>query len=122
NLLRMIDPQLDCVQGIWHAFDGPLKPVRDSYSKLQIPSDLPDSYTLHLRVRREARDDVFGLGLVVGGHQTLLAIDAYGGETTGLHRLDGKRAKDNESTRKRRILPPDTWVELECRVTPDSVT
>lgn len=121
NLLRMIDPQLDCVHGVWHAFDGPLKCVRDSYSKLQIPCDLPDSYTLQLRVRREAQDDMFGIGLVVGGRQTLLLIDAYGGETTGLHRLDGQRARDNETARKLRVLPSEEWVDLECRVTPGSV-
>ena len=122
NLLKTLDPTLDAVHGHWHQLDGPLKPVRENFARLQIPVDLPEAYTLEVRLRRISGDDVFGLGIVVGGEQTMLAIDSYGGDVLGIHRLDGKRANGNESTKKVTVFKDQQWSDLKCVVAPDGFT
>ncbi|OAI51226.1 hypothetical protein AYO47_07265 [Planctomyces sp. SCGC AG-212-M04] len=117
NLLTMVDPQLDAVTGIWHRSDGPLEMFKENMAVLQIPYDVPESYTLNLRVKRNSGTDSFCLGLKVGESQTLLAMDAYDG-VTGFHRLNGKRANQNASTKKIRIFEKDKVVALVCQVTP----
>jgi hypothetical protein len=121
DLLRTLDPKLDSIKGIWF-MDGGLKWNRDDYARLQVPVTPPENYTLKLKVRRLFGDDQFGIGLIVGGRQTLLSVDAYGGQCTGLHLLDGKKSKDNESTHKRAVLPLEQTVDLEVRVRPNAVT
>ena len=68
---------------------------------LQIPYNVPDSYTLNLRVKRTSGSNTFGIGLKVGESHALLVMDAYDG-VTGFHRLSGKRANQNASTKKPR--------------------
>jgi hypothetical protein len=121
NLLTMIDPQLDAIAGIWHRSDGPIEMFKENMAVLQIPYDVPDSYTLNLRVKRTSGTNTFGLGLKVGESRALIAMDAYDG-ITGFHRLNGKRANQNASTKKVRLFEQDQVVDLVCQVTPNSVT
>jgi len=121
NLLTMIDPKIDALSGIWHRSDGPLEMVKDNMTVLQIPYDLPESYTVSLRVKRVSGTNTFGLGLKVGESRALIAMDAYDG-VTGFHRLNGKRAHQNASTKKVRLFEKDRVVEIVCQVTPQSVT
>ncbi|HVJ66328.1 MAG TPA: hypothetical protein VM510_00010 [Caulifigura sp.] len=120
NLLTMIDPRLDAVHGLWHRTEGPLESFKESMAVLQIPYDLPESYTLTTHVKRVSGTDSFGLGLKVGDSQALLVMDAYDG-VSGFHRLSGKRANQNASTKKGRVLAADQVVELVCQATPTSV-
>lgn len=108
------------MKGLWFR-DGGLKWNRDTYARLQVPIEPPERYTLRLKIRRLVGNDQFGIGLIVGGRQVLLSIDGYGGTKTGLHRLDGKKSRENESTYTGRVLPPDTVVQLTVHVDPDSV-
>ncbi|QDT52862.1 hypothetical protein Pan44_08750 [Caulifigura coniformis] len=121
NLLTMIDPQIDALRGIWHRSDGPLESFKQSFGGIQIPYDLPDAYTLTIRAKRVSGTDSFGLGLKVGDSRAFLVLDAYDG-VTGFHLMNGKRANQNPSTRKGRVLEPDQVVELVCQVTPQSVS
>lgn len=120
DLLQTLDPHLDSVKGLWFR-DGGLKWNRDTYARLQVPIEPPERYTLRLKIRRLVGNDQFGIGLIVGGRQVLLSIDGYGGTKTGLHRLDGKKSRENESTYTGRVLPPDTLVQLTVHVDADSV-
>jgi len=120
NLLTMIDPQIDALRGMWHRSDGPLESFKQSFCGIQIPYDLPESYTLTLRAKRVSGTDSFGLGLKVGDSRAFLVMDAYDG-VTGFHLMNGKRANQNASTRKGRVLEQDQVVELVCQVTPKSV-
>jgi hypothetical protein len=121
NLLTMVDPRLDALAGFWHRADGALEMFKEQMAVLQIPYNVPDSYTLNLRVKRTSGTNTFGIGLKVGESRALLVMDAYDG-VTGFHRLKGKRANQNESTKKIRIFEKDQVVELFCQVTPNSVT
>jgi hypothetical protein len=120
DLLRTLDPRLDSVRGIWF-FDGGLQCNSETYARLQVPVEPPRRYTLRLKARRSDGDDQLGVGLIVGGHQTMLSIDSYGGKKTGLHFLDGKSSRNNESTHTGQVLPLDAVVELTVRVRPNSV-
>jgi hypothetical protein len=121
DVLKTLDPALDSVWGIWHCWEGPLTVHRERYARLQIPVDVPPSYVLAAEVTRQGGDGSFGFGLVVGGRQVLLVFDAYGGDVSGLHRLDGKRANANASTRKGVLLPANTKVQLQVHVTPKTI-
>lgn len=121
DLLKTVDPSLDSVRGIWHRWEGPLTVPMERYAQLQIPVDAPPAYVIDAEVTRANGEELFGFGLIVGGRQVLLLIDGLGGEITGLHRLDGKRANANASTRKGKLLPTGQKVQLQVRVTPDSV-
>lgn len=120
NLLTMIDPRLDPLAGMWHRAEGALEMFKENMAVIQIPYNVPDSYTLNLRVKRTSGSNTFGLGLKVGDSRALLVMDAYDG-VAGFHRLNGKRANQNSSTKKVRIFEKDQVVELFCQVTPNSV-
>ena len=105
NLLKTIDPKLDAikVRGIWESWDGPLTCHKESFAKLQIPVDVPKSYILRARIKPPVWDGRLCLSccsLNVNGRQCLLNMDGYGGKTTGLGMIDGKKEKKNETTQK----------------------
>jgi hypothetical protein len=121
DLLQTIDPHLDSVHGIWHTWFGWLTCHRENFARMQIPVDVPESYVLNATVKRNEHNEMFGIGLVVGGRQVLLALDSFGGEYLGLHHFDGKDSKSNETTQHVTVLPMNTPVRLEIRVTPRSI-
>lgn len=121
DLLKTIDPGLDSVHGIWHMWEGHLTAQKENYARLQIPYDLPKSYSVRARVKRIYKTDQLSFGLVVGGKQVLFAIDSYGGNHMGLHLVDGKKVRSNATTVIKPVLPMDKEVLLEIRVTANSV-
>jgi hypothetical protein len=66
--------------------------------------------------------DMFGVGIVVGGRQTMVCIDGYGGAISGLHLVDGKKVKSNSTTYKGALLPENHPVSIRIRVEPNAVT
>ncbi len=122
DLMRTLDPQLDSVKGIWFIEDNTLRANRDSASRLQIPVDVPERYTVQLKVERLFGGDMFGVGIVVGGRQTVVCIDGYGGAISGLHLVDGKKVKSNSTTYKGALLPEKQTVSIRIRVAPNAVT
>lgn len=121
DLLKTIDPHLDSVHGIWNTWQGYLNCHPERWARLQIPVDLPESYVLRATVKRDYEKDQFDFGLVVGGRQVVLALDCYGGDCLGLHRVDGKDAQSNETTQRVSLLPMNTTVALEVHVTARSI-
>jgi hypothetical protein len=113
NLLATIDPHLDSIRGMWHDEDGPLAVPREPRAQLQIPVDLPRTYTLRGRIERLQETGLFGLGLVVFGKPSLLVFQS---SFVGLDSLDGKRAHANESSVQTVPLPFQEVVSFECRV------
>jgi hypothetical protein len=120
--MRTVDPQLDSVKGIWFIEENTLRANRDSPSQLQIPVDVPERYTIQLKVERLFGGDMFGVGIVVGGRQTMVCIDGYGGAISGLHLVDGKKVKSNSTTYKGALLPENHPVSIRIRVEPNAVT
>lgn len=122
DLLKLLDARLDRVQGIWFfEQDGALRSHQEFEARLQVPVVPPKSYTLRMTLARLQGDQQFGIGIVVGGRQTMISIDNSRSECTGFHYLDGKPAAENESTKRGTFLPKTRRVELECRVRENEV-
>ena len=122
DLLNLIDPQRDGVKGTWLRNGADLVSLADEYSRIQIPYMPPDEYDLEISVTREDGNDTFGIGLVMGEHQAMIALDSYSPKVTGLHTLDGKKANVNESTRRVDALKLKTRSKLLCSVRKDKIT
>ena len=122
DLIRTLNPRLDSVRGIWFMEDNTLRANRDDAARLQIPIKVPDSYTLRMKVQRLYGRDMFGVGLVIDGRQTMICMDAYAGTVSGLHLVDGKTVKSNSTTYRGALLPENQPVTIRIRVEPDSVT
>ncbi|PHR97447.1 MAG: hypothetical protein COA78_27655 [Blastopirellula sp.] len=122
DLLQTVDPELDSVHGIWGKWNGPICSHKDKFLKLQIPVDLPDSYTIRAKIKRTWGNDTYGMILKVGGHQCLLSLDAYAGTVCGLDMVGGKKVHSNPTTKRiKNVLPMERTVALTVVVTPSTV-
>ncbi len=122
DLLKLVNPRIDRVQGIWFfEKNGRLRSPVEWEARLEIPVVPPKSYVLRMALERLQGVHTFGIGVVAGGRQTMISIDNSQSRCTGLHNLDGKPACDNESTKHGKFLPLHKVVNLECRVTPNSI-
>lgn len=97
NLLQMIDPKRDAVNGVWSFEDGVLVDRGEQTLALQIPYQPPEEYDLFVSVKRMGGTDSVGIGVVVAGSQGVVCIDGYptnGMVLTGFELLDGKILRD----------------------------
>ena len=94
----------------------------DETFKMQLPVDVPDSYTLRARIKRIFADNAYVFVLVVGGRQVVLTMDGFkGNQTTGLGLVAGKKENANVTTYNGKIFPMDKVVAIEIDVTKTSV-
>ncbi len=121
DLLKLIDPELDRVQGVWFFEKSGLRSPVEFEARLQVPVKPPSAYALHLKVERLQGEECLGLGVVVGRRQTMLEIDGYQQRFSGIHNLDGKPANENESKKPGVFLPSHKPVDIDCRITADSI-
>jgi hypothetical protein len=122
DLLSLIDPRIDAVKGTF-LFEGKvLVMVGGDFDRLQIPYAPPDEYDLRLIAERKTGTGNINIGLVSGGHQFLVMIDADGGGTTGLDFIDNKPFFSNETTLRERLWLPGKPMTLECSVRKTGVT
>ncbi|MEO2029257.1 MAG: hypothetical protein ABGZ23_25560, partial [Fuerstiella sp.] len=122
DLKRTIDPDLDSVHGIWGVWNNAICSHKDKFLKLQIPVDVPESYVIRATIKRTWGNDAYGMVLVVGGHQYLLALDAYGGTKSGLDMVAGKKLRSNVTTREiKNVLPLEKSMDVIVKVTPTTV-
>lgn len=122
DLLKLIDPRIDRVQGVWF-FEkgGKLRTPREFEARLQVAVAPPRSYSLDMTIERVEGEQCFGLGVTVGERQTMLEIDGDKMTVSGIHNLDGLPAKDNESSKQGAFLPLHKRVRLQCSVQPDQI-
>lgn len=122
DLLALIDPRIDRVQGVWFfEKDGKLRTPREFEARLEVAVAPPRSYSLDMTIERIEGEQCFGLGVTVGESQTMLEIDGYKMTVSGIHNLDGLPAKDNESRKHGTFLPLHKRVHLECSIQPDQI-
>lgn len=121
DLLKVIAPAIDRVQGIWFFDHDKLRTPLEFNARMQVPVALPKSYTMRMTVERLQGKKQFGIGIAVGGRATMISIDNSDSRFVGLDRLDGKPAADNESTKAGTFLPLHKPVELACRVSENEV-
>jgi hypothetical protein len=98
NLIFKIDLKRDVVQGDWKLDNGVLISGIGYRDRIQIPTKVPDSYTLTVVAERPAEKG-FGLlvYLPVGKSMALATLDGWNGETSGLELIDNKEGDINET-------------------------
>ena len=116
DLLHVLDPHLDRVQGVWFFDKNDLRSPVEVEARLQVPAKPPTSYRLRMAVERLQGSEMLGLGLIVAGRQTMVSIDGFNSQFAGIHNLDGQPSNHNESTKQGAFLPLKKRVDLDCRV------
>ncbi|QDU38527.1 hypothetical protein Mal4_28560 [Maioricimonas rarisocia] len=121
NLLDVIQPSRDKLIGPWTLQNGTLTSPMLQPARIDVPVKPPSSYVLTVEAERLQGRDSLNLGLVVGGRGVTVIMDGYGGQVTGLNRLDGRTGDVNESTHRGKVLPNGRRNTIVCTVTPKSV-
>ncbi len=120
DLLALIDPAKDAVEGSWIREGGVLRSPAGEHVRLQIPYLPPDEYDLILGVMRGDSADGFVVGLARGAAQWTAFFDklpSEGGQS-GLEMLDG-----GQHTAARGMqVPPGGWASFEIRVRKSGLT
>ncbi len=120
DVMSMINPARDAIRGAWAIRGSAL--VCEKGAVLQLPVEPAGDYVLSFELTRLTPKtdptDYFGLGLPVGEHDAYLAFEE---PTTGLGLIDGKPAKENETTIRDFQLPVNTPVAVQCEVRKDGV-
>jgi len=105
NLLKTADQALGAVEGQW-TFDGPVLVTPNAkFGRLQLWYVPPEEYDIRMVAERQAGANSIVLGLVSGGRQFMVAIDAFEHDpASGVELIDGKSFGDNETGTPGRIL------------------
>jgi serine/threonine protein kinase len=76
DLLKLIDPRVDTVNGSWRLEKGSLVSQREWYGRLQIRYVPPEEYDLRIVVERKDHDEDLIVGLPKGDTQLTANLDA----------------------------------------------
>lgn len=115
DLLSLVDTKAHATSGDWKKDEKALVGAStDKGSQLQIPYTPGEEYDLDLTCRRTQGDDCVGLGLVAGGRQVMIFVDAYPsrGFETGFKVIDNKQV----STYKGGLLKVGKDTPITCSV------
>jgi len=120
DLLKLIDPAKDAVQGTWR-FDGAaLATATGRFSRLQIPYVPPAEYDLRAVVERRSGSNSIVFGLVAGGRQFCFVLDAFEHDTaSGIDLIDQVAFPDTETGYHAKILENGKPTEVVCSVRKD---
>ncbi len=121
DLLPHIDPRLDAVGPPWILDGGTLVSPPFPRCLLQIRYSPPTAYRWTVVAERTVGGDSLNLVLTVGDQRTMVVLDGFDGQTSGLDMLDGRRANDNETTRRGANFQQHRSHVIVCTVTPSSV-
>ncbi len=125
NLLRLVDPRLDVIEGEWASVGGSLSlNSRTPWARVEIPYLPPDEYELTIVFERKEGDQAIGIGL---GHKATvfsLFIDGFAerGGLSGLDMLDGFLLDKNPSALKGLVTKVGTPCTAVCTVRKTGVT
>lgn len=106
NLLKMVDPKVDVLGGVWSFENGVLVSGIGEWDRCQLPYTPPDEYDLTVVVERREGGDALGFGLGQGRNVFGLWVDGFPakGFLTGLDRLDGMLLENSPAAVKGRFL------------------
>ncbi|HLY09598.1 MAG TPA: protein kinase [Planctomycetota bacterium] len=76
DLIKLIDPRLDAVNGSWKIEQGSLISAREWYGRIQVRYQPPEEYDLRLVVERKDHDEDLIVGLAKGDSQITANLDA----------------------------------------------
>ena len=120
DLLALVDPAMDAVEGTWTREGGALVSPAGEHARLQIPYVPPDEYDLRATVKRGDSADGFAFGLARGANQWTLFVDKIPGEGghTGLELVDGGMHTGAKGLQ----LRPGESATFDCRVRKSGVS
>ncbi|QDU09705.1 hypothetical protein [Gimesia aquarii] len=99
NILPSLDVKAASVSGTWTKKENDLIATGKG-SRLILPGKLAGSYSITAEFTRTAGDNSIGVILPVGPGQCLFNLSAFNGEAHGIGLIDGKLARDNQTTIK----------------------
>lgn len=111
NLLRMIDPSKDAINGAWKRTPQGLVSSEAPFAHLEIPYAPPAEYDLDmtLTLRRGASLD---MGIVGGGKSFVAIINGWAGTASGIWWLNSTSAQNNETTYRGQVFQADKPTRL----------
>ena len=123
DLLKLIDPARDTVEGTWTLEKGVLVCAeKRSWARLQIPYIPPDEYDLTIVAERVEGLEAINIGLVRGEAQFHSVVDGWKATMSGLSTVDGKWANRNETTRRGQLLKNGRSSVVVCSVRKEGVS
>ncbi len=122
DLLRLLDPKQDAVDGEWTLGGGRLASGKARCARIQFPFQPPEEYDLTVVATRVEGNEALVLGLVGGGSQFDACVDSWNSTVTGLGMLDGKHTNDNETSARGKLLRNGTPAAIVCSVRRDGLT
>ena len=122
DLLKLIDPVRDTVYGQWWFDDtGLISDWWRADSMLQIPFTPPAEYDIEMEVERLAGAAELHVGLVAGGRQFGVSLDAWGSWTV-VEMIDGGRLEPRGAYHQGKVIPSDRPVALNFSVRRSKLT
>lgn len=123
NLLTLVDPARDAVQGTWTLEDGKLVSDGRNAARLEIPYVAPEEYTFTVEFVRRSGNDAVTQILPHGGKGFVWLMGARDNSVFGISEIDGKPADGNPTTlRKGRCLENGRVYTSTVEVRKDRVT
>jgi hypothetical protein len=122
NLLAMVKlPDHTFSKGSFRSdwrFDGPilLSPPDRNPGLICIDCEPPAEYEINAVVERVSGDDGVVFGVTVDGRVTSVCVDQYVGRLSGLSKLGGKDADQNETTFREKMLKDNALNTIQIRV------
>lgn len=125
DLLALIDPKQDSVDGEWTVEGRVLVCAQKRpWARIQIPYTPPDEYDLTIVAERKEGLEAINIGLVRAGSLFHAVVDgfAFKGLQSGLSTIDGRTADNNETTVRGQLLANDVASTVVCSVRKEGVT
>jgi len=117
DLLALVDPAKDKVEGTWQRLPGGLAVVQKlRRSRITIPVAPEGSYELQLRFVRTEGGDAISTVLPVGSTKVVLFLSTYAGKAHGLSDIRRAHAISNETTVEPGTIENGQDHSLEVRV------
>jgi len=91
NLLKLIDPAKDSVEGRWKIEREMLITPEIQRARIQVPCVPPEEYDIRAIVTRRTPKDAFVVGLVFDGKPCMVVVDGNGAGASWMEVKDGKK-------------------------------
>jgi hypothetical protein len=95
DLLPLVDPEKDAVEGIWKRDgDDLVLQNKGPHNRCMFPLATSGSYALELTFERTAGEQTFKVYLPAGSRHVMLVVAGYGGSLAGLEYINGRRVDE----------------------------
>jgi hypothetical protein len=124
DLLRLIDPEKDMVQGKWHFQGKTLVSPSTFWGRLQVPYVPPEEYTLHVVVERKTGNNGLVLAIIAGGNQCFVELDGWPetGYRSGISNVDRRQANMNETAHQGPVIQKTRTNVIQVSVRKTGIT